>query len=164
LVEEVVRNDPSAIDLINARAAKQRSTVQLRSSKVTVEARKSLTVSEDTVRYVLRQSDFLVATPLAEVREIGFGSSGSVRRGALYGGVAGGIGLGIMSSASNDGWFTDYQVFVGGFLLGGLGGALAGGILGSIWDSPGVVYRFRPDTPQQMSVVIGVGPGMPGRR
>ena len=55
-----------------------------------------------------------------------------------------------------------------GFLLGAASaqaelevGDLARGIVGALIGSPKIeVYRFRPDTPQQVSVVIGVGPSI----
>ena len=169
-VVEVARNDQSAINTINAMAANERATVQLRSSQVSVETRESLLISEDSVTYVLRRSDFTATTPLADIRQIGFGSTGSgLGRGALYGGLIGGVGFGLIALASNDecssdDWclfdISDSEAFAAGFLVGGLGGALIGGIVGAFSGSPGVIYRFRSETPEQLSVVIGLGPNM----
>jgi hypothetical protein len=53
-----------------------------------------------------------------------------------------------------DSAFDNWFLFMGGGV-----GALAGGIVGALVGSPKVeVYRFSPDTPQQMSLAIGVGP------
>ena len=36
--------------------------------------------------------------------------------------------------------------------------AVIGGIIAAVLGSPRTVYRFNPDSPKQVSVVIGVGP------
>ncbi len=92
-----------------------------------------------------------------------------MKQGALIGGGAGLvggllIGLSATRECDPDVWLDLFCEANAGevalvTLVSGASGALVYGLLGAaIGAKKRTVYRFRPGTPQQMSVVIGVGP------
>jgi hypothetical protein len=72
--------------------------------------------------------------------------------------LAGGVAM-VGHDCSGD-WcgLESLERFSGPFLLGLLPGALIGAIIGR--ETPEIIYRFRSDTPEQMSVVIEANPSL----
>jgi hypothetical protein len=116
-----------------------------------------LQVTRDTLRVEPRgrRSKGQISVPLQDGPvEVRFRYRGSPL-GALIG-VVGGAGIGYLaaeacSANSGCGFAAGFGFIAGGTLLGAIVGAVVG-------PKKTTIYRFRPDTPQQMSVVIGVGP------
>lgn len=169
-VVDVDPNDPVVLKQVSDRAARQEAVVQLTDPSRTPDKASRLAITTDSVRLAGSR----VSLPLADVHQVRFESRGGPGRGALIGGLVGGLGLGLIAAADNEpcddaDWcvmeFSDSQAFGMGFLMGALGGAVIGGIVGAVTGSPGVIYRFRRGTPGQLSVVIGVSrnPSMDGR-
>jgi hypothetical protein len=122
-----------------------------------------LQVTRDTLRVEPRgrHSKGQTSVPLNDGPvEVRFRYRGSPL-GALIGVIVG-SGTGYLIGRSGGDCLGD-----GGFLcisptkMGAAAGGIAGAILGAlIGPKKTTIYRFRPDTPQQMSVVIGVGPSI----
>ncbi len=75
--------------------------------------------------------------------------------GALFGTlVGGGFGYLTGSSAPDCSGYVCIDPKIVGTAAGGIVGAIVGAFVG---PKRTTIYRFRPDSPQQMSVVIGVG-------
>ncbi len=91
------------------------------------------------------------------------------KKGAIIGGV-GGLAAGLLTGLSMTGECEGFLDFwcgasAGDVAIVSLGfaasGSLVYGLTGAaIGTKKQTIYRFRPDTPQQMSVVIGVGPSI----
>jgi hypothetical protein len=118
-----------------------------------------LQVTRNTLRVEPRgrRSKGQTSVPLSDGPvEVRFRYKGSPL-GALIG-VVGGAGIGYLaveacSANSSCGFAAGFGFMAGATLLGAIVGAFIG-------PKGTTIYRFRPETPEQVSVVVGVGPSI----
>jgi hypothetical protein len=156
--------DTETLREINERVGRQEATVILKTHIPRTYKVRDMRLKQDSL--ILPTHDYYARADDAE--QILFRSKTHLGRGALVGGLVGGLGIGVAlavdqkSCQETGGWFcmSEGAAFGIEFGLGALTGAVVGGIVGAVTGSPGTIYRFRPDTPQQMSALIGVGPSV----
>ena len=78
--------------------------------------------------------------PISNIQSLQFREKGRIKKGVLWGGLIGGVALGLVTMASNEPCggnsfcvleFSDAEAFTIGFLGGSLGGMLVGAIISS---------------------------------
>ncbi len=157
----VESEDPDAVENITRRARTNPPTVILGPyPREAFPFTRLLAIDRDSVFFIDRRGQahsksVAVVSELVFERKISFAGPGV---GALVGGILGGLIHVRTRDRGGDVVESEGMVFFLGFAGGILPGAAIGGIIAAALGSPRTVYRFRPDTPHQMSVVIGVGP------
>ncbi len=160
-VVHVQPSDADVFESINRRARTDRVTVILHSDPVeTFPSARLFAIDPDSVHFADRRGR-VHSNPMSIIDEMIFGRKISMTWpgvGALAGGILSGLIYVRTRDRGGDVIISDGETFALGFAGGVIPGAVFGGIISAVLGSPRTVYRFNPDSPDQVSLVIGARP------
>lgn len=96
-----------------------------------------ITIKNDSLHFQINKRLFTIPLQQVTKLEVPRGKKSNTKKGAKIGAIAGGLGFGVIAAISvsgeQDGWLTPTpgQAFLGGLILGSLGGGGIGAIIGS---------------------------------
>jgi len=128
-----------------------------------------INIKNDSLYFQINKRLFSIPLQQVTKLEVAKGKKSNTKRGAIIGGIAGGLGFGVIAAISvsgeQDEWLTPSpgQAFLGGLVLGSLIGSGTGAIIGSgskstRWEE---VALSKPLVPKESVKSIEVSPPKP---